>query len=68
MTEPEALARLERVEWLVQRWYQDAAKPSKGTDYDTGQYDALIVCISQLQAVLTGGGLTQWEQAHPVKA
>ena len=44
-----------RVAGLLQRWYQDAAKPSLGTDYDTGQYDALMVCISELQAALMGG-------------
>ena len=44
----------QRLAGLLERWYQDAAKPSLGTDYDTGQYDALMVCISELHAAIMG--------------
>ena len=42
----------ERLATLLQRWYTDVARPSQGTDYDTGQYDALTACIAELRAAL----------------
>jgi len=48
-----------RLEALLQRWYQDAEKPSTGTDYDTGQYDAIMLCISELRAAIMGYGAGQ---------
>lgn len=48
-TDEASVARIAR---LIQRWHQDAAKVPRGTDYDTGQYDALVVCISELRAAL----------------
>jgi len=50
---------------LMQRWYRDAAQPSRETDYDTGQYDALTVCLSELQKVLTDctGGVHMTDRA-----